>query len=404
MLGRAAALGLDTFVELAERSTFAGVLGDTNPITVFAPDEAAFAALAPGELDALRDPQNIAALDAIIGRSIVPGELSAAVIESFGNLATVGGDLLQVDVFNSVIHIDGAAMVSSDLTPDNGILHTVDRVLEVPLEPMAELRDEGFGIFADLVELTGLDSELNLNAITVLAPTDAAFMALPPGELAALMDVANAADTSKRLRTHWLGGLLPISRLVEDGSRLNAEGALLIVGWDGASSPTVNGADLSSFNVPTTRGLIHRLEQVIDTPLTLDEALGDPSLQTLETLLFASSLQPVFEMAPAITVFAPNNDAFSNLAPGVFDSLVQPMNLEILRTLLRSHVGANALAFPSLAGGDVIMTLEGTEIVVSDPGTGALRLDDTADFVATDVYLTNGVLHVINAVLAADGL
>lgn len=404
VLDRASGLGLSTFAELAGLSTFRSVLEGDSQITVFAPDEAAFAGLAPGELDALRDPSNLLQLDALIGRSILTGEFTAPLIEDFGTLATLGGSLLQVDLFDSKILVAGAALTSSDASPDNGILHTMDRVLEVPLEPLTELRDEGFGIFADLVEQSGLSSEVQSDILTILAPTDAAFEALPLEELMALMDPANAAETRERLRAHLLLGNAPISRLVADGSRPNADDALLQFQWDGASAPTVNGAAISTLNVPSTTGLIHGIDSVLTEPLTLDQALTDPRLQAFETLLFASGIQATLEQADGITVFGPGNDAFLNLPSGVFDSLVQPVNVEVLRALLRSHLGTTPLPFSSLSDGDMIATLEGTIISVSDPGSGALRLDGTADFESTDVYLRNGVLHVISGVLAADGL
>lgn len=404
VLDRASSLGLSTFAELAGLSTFGAILDGDSEVTVFAPDEAAFAGLTPGELDALRDPTNLAQLDALIGRSIVAGEFSALLIEDFGTLATLGGSFLQVDLFGSETLLDGATLTSSDASPENGILHTIDRVLEVPLDPMAELRDEGFGIFADILEQTGLSAEVQSAPLTVLAPTDAAFESLGQAELAALMDAANAADTRERLRAHLVPGNSSISRLVTDGFRANADDALLQFQWDGTSAPTVNGAAISTFNIPSTAGQIHGIDSVLTEPLTLDEALNDPRLQAFETLLFASSIQPILEQTGGITIFGPDNDAFLNLPSGAFDSLVQPMNADVLRALLRSHVGTVPLPFSALGDGDVIPTLEDTLITVSDPGSGGLRLDGTAEFEATDIYLRNGVLHIIDGVLAADGL
>ena len=68
---------------------------------------------------------------------------------------------------------------------------------------------------------------------------------------------------------------------------------------------------------------------------------------------------------------------------------------------LRTALAASSPS-STIADGDLLGTLSGTEIAVTDDG--ALLLDGIARLVTPDVFLRNGVLHVIDAVLAADGL
>ena len=158
-----------------------------------------------------------------------------------------------------------------------------------------------------------------------------------------------------------------------------------------------------SANRPTSAGgLIHEIGAFLEVPPSLTEALTDPDLDTLEILLAAAALVPTLEGIQSLTLFAPDEGAFTALAPGVVDDLQLPQNAATLDTLLGPTRSARGLPSPTLEDGELVRTLAGTGIAVSDDGS--LLLDGVARISGPDVFLRNGVLHVIDAVLAADDL
>lgn len=397
ILDRAGSLGLSTFVELGSLSSFEVDLQDAFSITVFAPDDAAFAALGSDRLDDLRDPANRAELDALIGRLIVAGDFDSDLLSSFGALVTATGDALRVARFGEFITIDEGRIVDEDEQADNGRLYVLDGVPDIPLTPIDSLERSGLTTFVQLIHGADLVDEVETGEFTILAPTEAAFAALPPGELDDLLQ--NQSKLEARLRFHLVPGTRSFGPLsVESGVRTD-EGALVFAYVDPAGAAFANGAEVERANRPTAAGgLIHELGAFLDVPISLTEAVMDPELATLSDLLGTAGLVPVLEGIEPLTLFAPDEIAFDNLPPGA----VGDLNAAELTTLLQSHALGASYPSATIENGDLLMTLAGTEIAVTDDG--ALLLDGIARLVTPDVFLRNGVLHAIDAVLAADGL
>lgn len=403
ILDRAEGLGLSLFVELGGLSSFAVDLRDSSPITVFAPNDAAFTALGSARLDELRGPSNRAELDALIGRLIVAGDYSSDLLSSFNTLTSATGNSLQVGRFGEFLTIDAGRIIDEDAGADNGRLYVLDVVPEIPLSPVASLERSGLTTLVQLIDAAGIRGDIESGEFTILAPTEAAFAALPPGELDDLQLPQNLPELLARLRFHLVPGTRPFGLISVAGGIPSAEGARLFGYVDQAGHCFANGATVVSANRPTTTGgLIHEVGAFLEVPPTLTEAVTDPDLDTLELLLAAAALSPTLEGLESLTLFAPDDGAFSALPPGVVDDLQLSQNAAELTTLLQSHVVSSSLPAPTLQDGDLVRTLAGTGIAVSDDG--ALLLDGLARISGSDVFLRNGVLHVIDAVLAADGL
>lgn len=403
LLDRAEGLGLSLFVELGSLSSFAIDLRDSSPITVFAPDDAAFTALGSARLDELRDPANLPELDALIGRIIVAGDYDSDLLSSFNTITSATGDSLQVGGFGGFLTIDAGRIIDEDVGGDNGRLYALDSVPEVPLSPIASLERRGLTTLVQLIDAAGLRADIESGDYTILAPTEAAFAALPPGELDDLQLPQNLPALLARLRFHLVPGTRPFGLISVAGGIPTAEGARIFGYVDQAGVSFANGATVVSANRPTSAGgLIHELGAFLEVPPSLTEALTDPDLDTLEILLAAAALVPTLEGIQSLTLFAPDEGAFTALAPGVVDDLQLPQNAATLDTLLRSHTVSASLPSPTLEDGELVRTLAGTGIAVSDDGS--LLLDGVARISGPDVFLRNGVLHVIDAVLAADDL
>lgn len=403
VLDRAESLGLGTFVELGSLSSFAGDLRTASPITVFAPDEAAFAALGDARLGDLRDPANLAQLDALIGRLVVAGDYDAELLARFSTLISATGDPLQVARFADFTTIDEGRIVAEDAEADNGRLYVLDGVPDIPLTPIDSLERSGLTTLVQLFDAAGLRADVESGEFTILAPTEAAFAALPPGELDDLQLPANLPELLARLRFHLVPGTRSFSSLSDDSGVETAEGARMFAYVDPAGLAFANGASVVTANRPTSAGgLIYEVDAFLNVPPSLTEALTDPDLDTLELLLATAALVPTLEGIQPLTLFAPDDAAFAALPAGTVDDLQLPQNATVLTTLLRSHALSASRPSPTILDGDLFRTLAGTVITATDDG--ALLLDGLARIRTPDVFLRNGVLHVIDAVLAADGL
>lgn len=117
LMSAAKAAGLDD--ELASR----------GPITVFAPTDAAFAALPAGKLDELMKPENKAQLEALLKHHIVAGKVTSTDLRGTSSETAMNGTL-KIDSSNpDAMKVADATVVGPDITTSNGVIHTVDKVL-----------------------------------------------------------------------------------------------------------------------------------------------------------------------------------------------------------------------------------------------------------------------------------
>jgi len=103
-----------------------------------------------------------------------------------------------------------------------------------------------------------------------------------------------------------------------------------------------------------------------------------------------------------LTMFAPTNTAFGKLPSGTLDNLMKPENKAALAKILAYHVVAEKLAAADLTDGRKLRTLEGEEFTVKLDGSRIWLLDargGKASLAVADAVQSNGVIHVIDAVL-----
>lgn len=116
-----------TLVAAVSAAGLVETLNGEGPFTVFAPTNAAFAALPAGVLDALLLPENKDALVKILTYHVVPGTVLAADITD-GDVATVEGQNVTLSTANGVT-VNGATVLTADVLADNGVIHVIDAVL-----------------------------------------------------------------------------------------------------------------------------------------------------------------------------------------------------------------------------------------------------------------------------------
>jgi len=130
----------ETLVAAVTAADLGPVLGGEGPFTVFAPTDAAFAALPEGTVDTLLKPENKAMLQAVLGYHVVSGKVTAAdlvaMISAGGGearLKTVaGGELVATATGGKVVLTDAAGgtanVITADLAASNGVIHVTDAV------------------------------------------------------------------------------------------------------------------------------------------------------------------------------------------------------------------------------------------------------------------------------------
>lgn len=116
---------------LAAAVTAAGLvetLQGSGPFTVFAPTDAAFAAI-QSEVDKLLKPENKDKLSKVLTYHVVSGKVTSSDLKDGQELTTVQGGKLKVSIKDGKVMIGNATVVTADITASNGVIHVVDKVL-----------------------------------------------------------------------------------------------------------------------------------------------------------------------------------------------------------------------------------------------------------------------------------
>jgi transforming growth factor-beta-induced protein len=122
-----AADDFETLVAAIEAAGLAETLSGPGPFTVFAPTDAAFAALPEGALeDLLADPD---ALADVLTYHVVAGEFYAADVVELDSAETVNGASVTIEVDGDTVMVDGAQVITTDIEASNGVIHVIDAVL-----------------------------------------------------------------------------------------------------------------------------------------------------------------------------------------------------------------------------------------------------------------------------------
>jgi uncharacterized surface protein with fasciclin (FAS1) repeats len=125
-------------------------------------------------------------------------------------------------------------------------------------------------------------------------------------------------------------------------------------------------------------------------------ASANPDFSTLVAAVAAAGLVETLQGDGPFTVFAPTNEAFAALPAGLVDKLLLPENKDVLVQILTYHVVAGKVMAADVTAGDV-PSVEGSNIAVTVDG--GVMLNGSANVIATDVAASNGVIHVIDAVI-----
>jgi uncharacterized surface protein with fasciclin (FAS1) repeats len=132
----------------------------------------------------------------------------------------------------------------------------------------------------------------------------------------------------------------------------------------------------------------------------VDTAMTAGSFKTLTKALQAADLVETLKGAGPFTVFAPTDEAFARLPAGTLSDLLKPENKAKLRRILTYHVVQGRVSSADVVKLDTTKSAGGDSIGIKVDG--ATVLVDGARVVKPDIAASNGVIHVVDAVMLPD--
>ncbi len=246
---------------------------------------------------------------------------------------------------------------------------------------------------ADLVDTLKGDGPF-----TVFAPTDEAFAKLPKGTVENLLKPENKGKLTGILTYHVVGGKVLAKQVVELSGAKTVNGQRVDIAVKG-STVMVDGAKVVTTDIECDNGVIHVIDSVIlpaadNIPATADKA---GTFKTLLAAAKAAGLVDALSGKDDLTVFAPTDEAFGKLPKGTIESLLKPENKNQLVDILKYHVVPGRVYSEDVVAAKSVKTLQGSPAMVKVTDKGAMI--GKSKLVATDIDASNGVIHVIDAVL-----
>jgi uncharacterized surface protein with fasciclin (FAS1) repeats len=256
----------DTLEDAVIAAELADDLSGPGPFTVFAPTDAAFAALPDGTIETLlADPTGT--LAQILLYHVVGGQALSTDLSDGQTITTLLGEDITVTIGMNGVMINNATVVVADITATNGVVHVIDAVLLPPAPQPITVVDvivnsdvhntlEAAVVAAGLVEtLSGT------GPFTVFAPTDAAFAALPAGTVETLL--ADPTGTLTDILLYHVVGAEALSTDLTNGqtvTTLLGQNVTVTINADGVF---INNAQVTVADIVTDNGVIHVIDAVL---------------------------------------------------------------------------------------------------------------------------------------------
>lgn len=400
----AAATGVhDSLVAALSQANLVDTLSGPGPFTVFAPTDQAFAD-AGIDLSTFNDNESNATLVDILTYHVYSGSVESSEVTDGLTVEMLNGDNATFTVDNGSVMIEGANVTAADVVASNGIIHVIDKVLMPPVE-IDEPEDiptiaQGTGIHSSLVAaLSQADLVATLQSdgpFTVFAPTDQAFSDAGI-DLADFESDEGIATLQDILLYHVYSGSVQ-SSAVTDGMTVT-----MVNGDDATFSVTngsvmINDATVTTADVIASNGVIHIIDKVLLPPgddIT-DIAQSSGVHNSLVAALVQAELVATLQGDGPFTVFAPTDAAFE--AAGI--NLADYDNEEgkaTLTDILTYHVYAGEYYAANITDGASITMLNGDDATFTIMDGNVMIAG--APVTGTDVIATNGIVHVIDAVL-----
>jgi len=317
-----------------------------------------------------------------------PPTLDSSKIESIGiTLADKSPGGFRIDIDSIKSYRSGSGAVKSQTVVSDNTLGAV-------------ASSAGLNTLLKLVSLSGIELPED-EYVTIFAPSDEAFAELPSDTLEFLISPQGKETLRSILSYHIVSGKQQSDQLLNTRSLLTLNGQNLHV--DLAGGLSISGASVNIVDVPFDGGIVHVIDEVLipESKSILELATQTEELSALVAALSAAGIgdQLGRENGPW-TVFAPVNSAFTALPEGVVEELLQPQNRARLIDLLGLHVVPGRISSNELLTNQRARTYFGNKIEFSIEN-GQITVQG-ARIIASDIQASNGVIHLIDSVIAPE--
>jgi len=329
-----------------------------------------------------------------------------------------------------LLFVAGTSLVSCSDDDNNNNTMPQNSIVDIAAS------NSNFSILAQAVERAGLTATLDgAGQFTVFAPTNAAFNAyldttpydnineVPVAALRNLLlnHVIGAEVMSSAVTTGYVNTMSPMGTMANSpmiSMYINKSGNTITINGGAANGGTtvIN----TSADIDASNGVIHAVNNVIAIPTIVNHVVANPDFDTLQAVVTSTSgafgdqsavlnaLNSVTASAP-VTVFAPNNAAFTSLLEEFSSAGINPSPGQYSSVLQYHVVNGNvrSTALPGIVSGSgagVVPTLNGQNVTISL--TGGAKITGTfsptrpaSNIIATDIQGSNGVVHVLDKVL-----
>lgn len=388
---------LETAVIAAE---LAGALSAPGSFTLFAPTDAAFAALGEETINTLlADPTG--ALAEILKYHVVGATAFSGDLSDGDMFATLEGSEIKVSINEEGVFINDAQVVFADYAAPNGVVHVIDAVITPPVETNtvvdvivnSEVHEslEAAVVAAGLVD--ALSSE---GPFTVFAPTDAAFAALGQETINALFAEPTGA-LSSILQYHVVAGNVMAENL-NDGQQVEMlEGSTAYVSlYNGMAY--INQAIITVTDIEADNGVVHVIDAVITQPQSVLDLISiNPRLQWLEEAIYEAGLEDFFSRTNYFTFFAPTYEAWLAYLTSIFGDSNKKADMDYSELLFKHLLETEAYS-DQMYDGAVMQSMAGLDLFVRVNQDGILLND--SKIIYSDMAADNGVLHIIDNVIS----
>ncbi|NQX77913.1 fasciclin domain-containing protein [Gilvibacter sp.] len=398
--------------------------------TVFAPNNAAFEAFLNAQGFAALGDVPVDVLTNILLNHVVAGtnessDLITGYVSSLATEATSGANLSLFINTASGVNVNGVSNVTTaDIAASNGVIHAVDAVIGVANVTTQAIANPDFSILVDAL-IAASDTDLDYVALlsgstsapfTVFAPTNEAFVDLLNALGFASLDDVPQSALRTILNYHVLASANVRSGDLEDGQTPTTfEGSTFEISLDaGAQVIDATGvpSNIIAVDVQTGNGVIHAVDKVLlpmaiadgAAPTLTGLAYTNPALTSLFAALKITGLDAVLADPSAdFTVFAPTNDSFAAFLDAAGFNNIDEVPVEVLTQVVLNHAISGSLFAADLTTsyGNTLATFGDTDANLSiyintDSG---VTLNGQSSVIIPDVTATNGVAHVVDAVI-----
>ena len=368
-----------------------------GPFTLFAPTDQAFAD-AGIDLASLDTPEGKTALTDILLYHVVPSAVPASAVTECMTADAVNGQPLGFTVGTGVM-VNGANVTIADVNTSNGIIHVIDKVLSPSDTPndlprTAQCTGIHNSLVAAVIQAELLETLQGDGPFTLFAPTDQAF-ADAGIDLASLDTPEGKTALTDILLYHVVPGAVPASAVTECMSADAVNGQPL--GFTVGTGVMVNGANVTIADVNTSNGIIHVIDKVLspsDTPNDLPRTAQCTGIHnSLVAAVIQAELLETLQGDGPFTLFAPTDQAFADAGIDLA-TLDTPEGKAALADILLYHVHAGSVQSSNITEGMMLQMVNGDNTTLSLT-TGI----NGANITLADVMTSNGIIHVIDAVL-----